>query len=287
MHPYQSILASLLLLVATTEATTPLEYISPFQLCQRLHANQTGFYCHPLFPRGYLHCPSGVEDVCPPTTLCVDTRAGDVPVVVVTTVVNTTVTEINTVMTTFDNETVAVDGDGAVDTNDTTPVDSSDTSNEDTVDTSLTSSSSPPSIQCLPDPNDRIVEQCKNALPNTSRCLDDHTVVECDVREALPCPSDMKCQRRGGRAYCVQPRFITPEGESDATGDGELDVCKGYQETVNQMVNSSTPYPPELSVCHPWNLKKKIDCPSGRVQICPNGHMCDVGDQKVEWGMIV
>ena len=95
---------------------------------------------------------------------------------------------------------------------------------------------------------------CEGKPPLTSYCFQNMTV-QCPSGDAFLCPPDLECQRRGRRAFCVQPRFIE-------NGEPSLDqICEAA--------------PQGSSVCHPTNLKKIVSCPGKEVTFCPLGQMCD------------
>lgn len=107
-------------------------------------------------------------------------------------------------------------------------------------------------VKCVPNIWKPIPRMCRGKAPNTSYCAG-NSVYECPTGELFRCPSDMKCQKRGLRAYCIPPMaHENPEK-----------LCDNFAE------------PEKASVCDAYNLKKITSCANGTVSLCPSGQMCD------------
>lgn len=108
-------------------------------------------------------------------------------------------------------------------------------------------------VQCAPNLCDPIVKLCRGKPEGSSYCYQ-NTTVECSSAQQFLCPPDFLCDRRGRRAYCVEPQYV---GNIPSSG-----FCNGLSSDAH--------------ICHPTNLKKIVTCPSESISFCPIGQMCDV-----------
>ena len=63
----KSIVFALAIAVVVAEESPLQPYVSPFQFCKELPA---GRYCNGKFSRGFVTCPTSLEEFCPQNTVC-------------------------------------------------------------------------------------------------------------------------------------------------------------------------------------------------------------------------